>query len=210
MILVGTVFETNGIKLCIMKTKILSLLLVGCSFLTLNAQMTPGIKGGVNFANLTGYSGESRVGFHAGLFLHHTINNHWCFQPELLYSGEGQRYFDNGVERTLALDYVQIPLMVQYYPARQLYFELGPQIGILASAKDKATNIEDGIKINVKDDFTSTQIGLNVGVGVNVNHTLGFYGRYNFGLTDVSRFDNIVDQSRVGQLGMTIRLNDLK
>lgn len=198
--------EIKEIKSRIMKTKNLLFLLIclGMSFL-LDAQFTPGIKGGVNFANLNGYNGDSRVSLHAGLFLHHTLNNRWCFQPEILYSGEGQHYFNSdGEERILALDYVQIPLMLQYYPSRQLYFEAGPQIGILASARDFP--VQNGIKLNVKNDFTPTQFGINVGVGVQANPTLGFYGRYTIGITDVGRYDNIIDQSRVGQLGMSIRL----
>ena len=185
-----------------MKTKIMILVVLSISVLTTSAQFTPGIKGGFNFATLTGFSGNARVGAHAGLFFHHTINDRLCFQPEILYSGEGQRYFDDGEERTLALDYIQIPLMIQYFPVKQLYFEFGPQLGILASAQDKG----GGTNYNVKDDFAPTQVGLNIGVGVKASNSLGFYGRYNFGLTDVSRFDNIVDQSRVGQLGMSIRL----
>ena len=92
--------------------------------------------------------------------------------------------------------------MIQYFPVKQLYFEFGPQLGILASAQDKG----GGTNYNVKDDFAPTQVGLNIGVGVKATYSLGFYGRYNFGLTDVSRFDNIVDHSYVGQLGMSIRL----
>ena len=173
------------------------------AFITAGAQVTPGIKGGFNFARLSGFDGNARVSGHAGLFLHHTINSHWCFQPELLYSGEGQRYFSDGEERTIALNYLQVPLMIQYYPISQLYFEAGPQFGILANAQDRGTGSE---KINVKNDFTTTQIGLGLGMGVKASNSLSFYGRYNFGLTDVSRFDNIVDQSQVGQVGLAIRL----
>jgi hypothetical protein len=189
-----------------MKTKSLMFLLIllGFSFF-LNAQFSPGIKGGVNFANLNGYNGDSRISLHAGLFLHHSINNRWCFQPELLYSGEGQHYFNSdGEERILASDYVQVPLMVQYYASRQLYFEAGPQVGLLVSARDYP--VGNGIKLNVKNDFRPAQFGINVGAGVQVNPTLGFYGRYTFGVTDVGRYDYIIDQSRVGQLGLSIRL----
>ncbi len=172
-------------------------------FLPVHAQFIPGIKGGVSFGTLSGFSGDSRVSGHAGFFLHHTINNHWCFQPELLYSGEGQRYVSDGVERTIKLGYIEVPLMIQYYALQQLYFEFGPQFGVLVSAGNKPTG---GNEINVKSDFRSTQFGLNIGAGVNVNKSLGFYGRYDFGLTDVSLFDNIVDHSQVAQVGMTIRL----
>ena len=172
---------------------------------TVNAQQAVGIKGGVNIASLSGFEGRSRISGHGGVFLHHTINRTWCFQPELLFSGEGQRYIANtGEERTLALGYLQLPLMVQYYPAPQVYLEAGPQFGLLLSAQDKVDD-ESG-NINAKDDFTAAQVALGLGIGFKATEQLILYGRYNFGLTDVTRFDNIVDHSNVGQLGIAIRL----
>lgn len=182
---------------------ILAVAVLSLIFSSVNAQAIVGIKGGVSSGQLSGFSGNSRVSGHAGLFLHHQINSNWCFQPELIYSGEGQRYFTDGNERTIALDYISVPLMIQYYPVRQIYFEAGPQVGILASAQDKGDGTQN---INVKGDYSTAQVGLNVGVGVNVTSNVGFYGRYQFGLTDVSKFDNIVDHSQVGQIGVAIRL----
>ena len=173
------------------------------SFSFIHAQTAVGLKGGVNIANLSGFEGNSRVSGHAGVFLHHTINSSWCFQPELLYSGEGQRYFSNGEERTLALDYIQLPLMIQYYPSSQLYLEFGPQVGVLLSAQDKGDEVGHE---NVKEDFSTAQIALGVGLGFKVTNQVALYGRYNFGLTDVTKFDNIVDHSRVGQIGIAVRL----
>ena len=186
-------------------TTILSVAAMSLLFSTVQAQQAVGIKGGINIASLSGFEGRSRISGHAGVFLHHTINKNWCFQPELLYSGEGQRYIaNNGVERTLALGYLQLPLMIQYYPAPQIYFEAGPQFGLLLSAQDKADD-ESG-HINAKEDFTAAQVALGLGIGFKATEQLLLYGRYNFGLTDVSRFDDIVDHSQVGQLGIAIRL----
>ena len=184
-------------------TMILSVAVSSFLFSTLTAQQAIGIKGGVNIASLSGFEGRDRISGHIGLFLHHTINKNWCFQPELLYSGEGQRYMTGGVERTLALGYLQVPLMIQYYPAPQVYLEAGPQFGLLLSAHDKADG-EAG-EINAKDDFTTGQVAIGLGLGYKASEKLILYGRYNFGLTDVSRFDNIVDHSNVGQIGVAIR-----
>ena len=185
-------------------TTVLSVTIMSLLFSTVSAQQAVGIKGGVNIASLSGFEGRSRVSAHGGVFLHHTINKNWCFQPELLYSGEGQRYFSNAVERTLALSYLQLPLMIQYYPAPQIYLEAGPQFGLLLSAQDKVE--DEAGQINAKDDFTTAQVALGLGMGFKATEQLILYGRYNFGLTDVSRFDNIVDHSQVGQLGIAIRL----
>lgn len=171
---------------------------------TANAQHAFGVKGGVNIASLSGFEGNNRISAHGGVFLHHTINTVWCFQPELLFSGEGQRYIDNGSERTLALNYLQLPLMIQYYVVPQFYVEAGPQVGVLVSAQDKG---EETTHLNVKDDFSAAQVALGIGAGFKATDKVILYGRYNFGLTDVTRFDNIVDHSRVGQLGIAIRFH---
>ena len=187
-----------------MKAKMTCMLLTGLFFLLIvSAQFTPGIKAGVSFAHLSGFTGNDRVGVHGGLFLHHTIDAHWCVQPEILYSSEGQRYFDAGEERTLALNYIQVPVMIQYYATRQFYFEAGPQFGLLINAQDKGN---DG-DFNAKSDFPTGQVGINIGLGMNFTHQVGIYGRYCFGLTDVSKFDNIVDHSQVGQIGLAVRFN---
>jgi hypothetical protein len=184
--------------------KTITMLIAGIFFsMLVNAQFTPGIKLGLNSAHLTGFSGNDRVGIHAGVFLHHTITPNWCVQPEILYSMEGQKYFDNGEERTLALNYIQVPVMFQYYPVRHFYLEFGPQFGVLLSATDKGSDGET----NAKSDFTSGQIGLDLGAGIHLTREIALYGRYCFGLTDVSKFDNIVDHSQVGQLGIAVRLN---
>ena len=185
-------------------TMVLSVVAMSLFFSTVNAQQAIGIKGGLNIASLSGFEGRDRISGHAGVFLHHTINKNWCFQPELLYSGEGQRYMSGGVERTLALGYLQLPLMIQYYPAPQVYLEAGPQFGLLLSAQDKVDDYEE--QINAKDDFTTGQVAIGLGIGYKASEKLVLYGRYNFGLTDVSRFDNIVDHSNVGQLGIAYRL----
>lgn len=191
-----------------MKKKIVITLLsvLSVSFLTTNAQHTIGVKGGVNIASLSEFTGRSRISGHGGIFLHHTINKNWCFQPELLFSGEGQRYFSDGFEHTLALDYLQLPLMIQYYPVPNIYLEAGPQVGVLLSARDKVDGFDEP-HANVKGDFASAQVAIGLGAGLKASEKIVFYGRYNFGLTDVSVFDNIVDHSRVGQLGVAIRFH---
>ena len=192
-------------KINYMKKVIAILLLFVCSgtLLTATAQNAFGVKGGINIADLSGFTGRSRISVHGGLFLHHTIDKNWCFQPELLFSGEGQRYFSNGTEHTLALNYIQLPLMIQYYVVPQVYLEAGPQVGVLVSAQDKEDQ-SDG-HLNVKEDFSSAQVAIGLGLGFKASEKVILYGRYNFGLTDVTKFDNIVDHSQVGQLGVAIR-----
>ncbi len=171
---------------------------------TTKAQVNVGFKGGISFANLSNSDGDTRVIGHGGMFIQAPIGRNWYIQPELLYAGRGERYLvlPNGTV-TLALDYVQIPLMFQYYPARRFYLEFGPQLGILTSARIKYNN---GDKLGVTSDYNSTDFAINLGMGFNINRTVGFYGRYNLGLTDISKYDRISYQNRAVELGITLKV----
>jgi Outer membrane protein beta-barrel domain len=187
-----------------MKKIILGTLALCMCFTFLQAQYVPGIKGGLNVADLSNFSGDNRISGHFGVFVHKTLDPNWCIQPELLYSGQGQKYMTSFGERTLALSYIQIPVMAQYYPIRQLYFEAGPQIAFLTSASIKGDNIQ---KTEVDNSYNKADLGLNFGAGVMATHQLGFYARYSAGLLDVTSNDGINRQNRVGQIGMFVRLH---
>jgi hypothetical protein len=181
-------------------------------FLTTAAQPQAGIKTGLNYASLSGYTGDNLLSFHTGVFVHLTINKNWRIQPELLYSGEGQHYlvYDNNedpatIKNTIALNYIQLPLVVQYFPLPSLYFEAGPQLSVLASAFSKG--IGDG-HLNVKRSFGNTQFGLNLGAGYLFNQQLGIYARYYFGLTDITPYNSDMNRSHTGQLGIAFRLKN--
>ena len=175
-------------------------------FTVANGQNTRvGIKAGVNIASLNEFSGRSRISGHGGLFIHHALNKNWCIQPELLFSGEGQRFYSNAVEHTYALDFLQLPIMIQYYPVPNMYIEAGPQVGVLISAQDKVD--ERNGHTNVKDYFAAAQLALGVGAGLELTEQIIFYGRYNFGLTDLLLVQNLDARSRVGQIGIAVRLN---
>ncbi len=166
-------------------------------------EVIPGFKVGVNGAQLSNDNADSRISGHIGFFIHTKIQKNWAFQPELLYSGEGDHYVFAGSDYNLALDYIRIPLMFQYYPVKPLYLELGPQLGYLVSARIKGPG---GYKDDVYDGYHKVDIGLNFGIGVNTNNMLGFYFRYSVGLSDVTPYDHYTYSNRVAQLGATVRL----
>ena len=165
-------------------------------------KVTPGIKGGLNIADVSGINGDNRLSGHVGLFLHSRINRNWSIQPEILYSGQGQQFMVVNNEFTLALSYIQVPVMFQFHPVKQFYVEFGPQLGFLLSANVK----NDDDKVEVDDDYKKVDVGISFGAGIQVTNMLGFYARYNVGLADLTKNDNRDYFNRVGQLGVAIRL----
>jgi hypothetical protein len=173
--------------------------------LAINAQaqrISGGIKGGLNISDVAGINGDNRLSGHIGLFLNSKLAAQWSIQPELLYSGQGQQFRVANEDFTLALSYLQIPIMFQYHATKQFYIDFGPQIGILLAANQK----NDDDKWEVDEYYSKSDVGLAFGVGFNLTRQLGLYGRYVIGLSDISK-RNLPDYyNRVGQIGLSIKL----
>jgi hypothetical protein len=187
-----------------MKKQIVAISLCLLAVATLNAQKTSfGLKGGLNISDVSNINGDNRLSGHLGLYFNSRLNAQWSIQPELLYSGQGQQYRVFNNEVTLALNYLQIPMMFQFRPLKQVYLEVGPQLGFLLAANVK----DDDDKNEVDDNYKKTDLGLNFGAGFMATQRLGFYARYCIGLSDINDAPIIGDlYNRVGQIGLFIRL----
>src|ERR1017187_5847702 len=103
-----------------------------------------GIKGGVNLARLhfsdDQISPGSKAGLNFGAFAHIYASKTWALQPELLYSLEGaQKVGDAGTNYNL--DYLNVPVLLQYMFNDAFRLEGGPQLGFLLGAKTKSGNV---------------------------------------------------------------------
>jgi hypothetical protein len=177
------------------------------------AQPVVGLKGGLNYTSLSGYSGDQRLSLHAGLFVQVPFNKNWSFQPELLYSAEGRHYKvvadaeHAETQGLITLDYVALPLMFRFSPGSRFYVEAGPQIAVLVAAHSKGLSTDE---MNIKRSFTNGQFGLNLGSGISINQRIAVYGRYDLGLTDITPGNSVANKSSAGQLGISFRLGKQK
>ena len=143
------------------------------------AQITYGVKAGVNFANWVGDdvdNADMKISFHAGGLVNIPVNAMFSVQPEVVYSDQGFKT-DEG---KLNASYINVPVMFQYNNPSGFYAETGPQIGFLMSAKTKVDGAPD---TDVKDLLKSTDFAWGLGFGFKMPSGLGFGARYNFGLS---------------------------
>src|ERR1044072_1441573 len=162
-------------------------------------KISGGIKGGLNISDVAGLNGDNRLSGHIGVFINSKLSSQWIIQPELLYSGQGQQYRVGNEELTLALSYLQIPIMFQFHATKQFYIDFGPQIGILLAANNK----NDDDKWEVDEYYKKADAGLAIGLGFDITRQVGIYGRYIIGLADISK-RNVPDYSnRDGQIGLS-------
>jgi hypothetical protein len=188
--------------------KITLLALVLVAGLTMNAQIAKfGLKGGLNVATLDNNQNEdieSRIGFHAGLFANIPVSAQIAIQPEAVYSSQGAKYNIGNEELSLALNYVNIPVMVQAMVGRGFYAQAGPQLGILTSVSDKVGDVETGFVS--KNDFKSTDVSLGFGLGYKGLSGFGIDARYNLGLTNINNSGSANIKNNVLQVGLMLQL----
>ncbi|MDN3693241.1 porin family protein [Chryseobacterium tructae] len=197
-----------------------------------SSPITFGVKAGINATTISrtndtyseGYydnDQKMKAGFNAGVFVNIPVAEKFSVQPELLFSQLGSksevRYrnsngkFTSTVEASdkVNLNYIVLPLMVQYNILPQLYVEAGPEFGLLLGGKSKSdvtiTNGSENFtssqsdkysdKINM-DRFNKFNFGIGIGAGYYFTPQFGVTARFIAGVTDVLKSDYVDFKSR--------------
>jgi hypothetical protein len=152
---------------------------------------------------------EARRGLAAGAWLEYAVTEKVSLQPELLYVGKGIRYEDTDYERTLAFDYLDVPLLVKYAAARgqraKLCFFGGPVVSYLLSASNEVKSPGLADDVDWADMVADLDVGLAVGVGLDLDvggRVLTLDLRRTLGLTSWTGADL---EEALGKDGLRIR-----
>ncbi len=170
---------------------IICVLLAQASF----AQFRLGIKGGANITKVDGKSfrDEFRYGYHLGGFAEIGLGKKWAIQPEVLFNqyqtrvdSSFENVYQNSVNisnyQDVKLNYLSIPLMLNYKVGKVLTLQAGPQFGILI---DQSKNLLE----NGEEAFSGGDFSMAGGAVINISK-LRLTGRYFVGLNNVSDIDN--------------------
>jgi hypothetical protein len=164
--------------------KVSTIFLLLTSVYVANAQVSLGVKAGVNLADFGGKDANglsSKTGFNVGGIVNISVNEKIKVQPEILFSAEGTKSSAAKFNPNL----INIPVMLQYNFYKGLYAETGPQFGIITSFKVKPNGSSSSI--NVKDSYKSSNFSWGVGVGYKLESNIGINARYNLGLTSIAK-----------------------
>lgn len=191
-----------------MKIYLLTFILALMATSVLQAQhMNVGIKGGLNLYNVINQDsndGEPITGYHVGLIGHFHLNDKFALQPELVFSTEGAKLIDNGIKSQLNLNYVNVPILLQYMFDNGFRFYAGPQLGFLVSAKSNYDNSE----IDRINDFSNMEMAASLGLSyINPNSNFGIDARYNMGLSNIYENDSENSYNRGIQVGLFYLFN---
>jgi len=160
------------------------------SLMQAQSELAFGVKGGVNFSNLTGDrfgefdDNSARTSFNLGALVEIPVTEKFAIQPEVFYSGQGfdlvQR--DDAQDTEFQLNYINVPVLAKIYLVQGLYLEAGPQLGFLVDSKVDGPNAT--LSIN-EDNFNDIDFAGAVGVGYKFNGGLYLNARYTQGFTDI-------------------------
>ncbi len=179
-----------------MKKRIVSLLIVVLCITAAHAQRLDfGGKIGANMTKIDGqkFSESYKLNYQLGFFGEIDFTKDWGIQPELLFSQTTSKV-DSGfnsvyqnaagslLKKDVKLNYLNIPVLLRINAGKFLTFHVGPQFSILV-------NDDENLLQNGKDAFKKGDLAGVVGAQINISK-LRIYGRYNFGLANISDVDN--------------------
>ncbi len=166
-----------------------------------------GFKAGLNIANLNienGESTDSRMGFHAGALAHIHLTPGLSLQPEIVYSQQGMEHEIGGSTNTWKLNYINVPVQLQYNFNNGFRLQTGPQLGFLL---DPVIENENGTRLDITDDLKKTDVSWTFGGGYLSHSGFGVDARYNYGLSNINEGANNVS-NRVFQVGVFYMLDN--
>jgi len=153
---------------------------------------------------------KGKLGFEVGFMGEYMFNDNLALASELKYATAGD-YLEMSisgmdVKSHVNTSYLQIPVMARYYFNESLSLEAGPQIGFLLSAKYDTETSFNGNTVSdsgdMKDQFNSTDFGLNVGAGYKMENGLFINLRYTLGLSDIDKDENSTSKNNSIQFGV--------
>ena len=182
----------NLIKLRMKKIIMIAALML--TTLTASAQQATGSwsitpKAGINLSNLAGdiSNNSIRIGFAAGAEAMYQVSPLIGISTGLLYSMQGCEGNNNV---TLKYDFLNIPVLANFYVAPNFALKIGLQPAIVASAKYKA----DKNEADVKDNMQSITFDVPIGASYEISNFV-IDARYNLGLAKTNTSDGSIRNS---------------
>ena len=191
-----------------MKTKLLALFSLVLFTQAAMAQFHLGVKGGVNITKVDGkaFKDEFRYGYHLGGFAEVGLGGKLGIQPEVLWSQNQTRVdssfsdvYENSLQisnyQDVTLNYLSIPVLLNYKLGSLMTLQAGPQFGILLD--QSKTLLENGQEAFKKGDFS-----LVGGAQIHIAK-IRLQGRYFVGLNNIS---DVGDQNKWNNQGFQLSL----
>ena len=162
-------------------------------------------KAGINISNLSNKdNAKVKVGFTAGAEAEYQLTKQLSLSAGAMFSTQGAKsttvFQEVDIKNTMEFDYINVPILANYYSIEGLAVKLGIQPGFNIVAKRKRTDGVDKVSENLKDlgvDVRKVDISIPIGVSYEFNDFV-VDARFNLGLTEVA--DLVKSKNRVFQI----------
>lgn len=147
-------------------------------------QLTIQPKVGVNIANITDVNdADPRIGLAAGAEFEYGLTDNIGLSAGVLYSMQGVKTIIVDADCTSKLDYLNVPILANYYVAKGFAVKLGVQPGFKLSSKAKFKEPGGSKEVDV-DGIKSVDLSIPVGLSYQYQNIV-FDARYNWGVTKI-------------------------
>jgi len=168
--------------------------------------LTFGAKGGVTLGTLSFDPEDSadygyRIGLAVGGYVALPLGSRLTIQPEGLFNQRGAKASEEGLESKIALDYIDVPVLVKYAitrgGSRSFFVFGGPSAAFKVRSRATATFGDTTIDLDADDDIESFEFGVVAGGGVDFGKW-SIDGRYSLGLSNLNKDpeDDVTIKSR--------------
>lgn len=187
---------------------------------TVFAQFTAGPKAGLNVSDvyydipILDDEVRFRQGLNVGVFGNYRLHDRLDLQAELLYSQQGYKsvvpVIDIGGTRLfdgykLLAHYLNIPVLLQFYPVKRIYLEAGPQVGFRFGHKYYSGEM-DWDDIDLNRGRRTADFSFVGGVGILLGQRFSVNARYCHSLQRNSPSQGIGYGNRVIQFSVAYDL----
>lgn len=152
-----------------MKKSFFLIFIFSLGFISVNAQIRPGIKLGLNNSNLSNTTLENKNDIYVGTFVNIPLANYYTLQPEILYSRQGGASNSNEFG-DVNINYIAITAANKFYvsPDKGFHFivGLGLDFNVGSDLNPLFGSSNDDVDISPVDLTFTGGIGYEFGFGL--------------------------------------------
>lgn len=184
------------------KIKLMLVLALFAMVTAVSAQVSLGVKGGINMSNLYGDELDNenvKIGFNVGLLADIDFSFNSAIQTGLFFTTKGYKYDSGNLDYTENLMYIQLPVHYAYKidvtPGTRVVFHAGPYAAYGVGGSRKLDAVElgslevDKIFGDGMSQYKPFDAGLGLGVGAEFGPILVDLG-WDMGLVNISNTSN--------------------
>jgi hypothetical protein len=184
------------------------------------------IDGALNLSSFENpHMGKSSLGFNFGLGTHLKLGDRLFLETDFKPLSQKSAKSVNPIvpipsdietiNSNLKLNYIDVPLLIQYKIGSRLYIAAGPQFSFLTSASQNSEGIASGSNISTKQDIKSLFNNIDYSIASELRYSLSIirkgtkvdvdaFARYSYGLTEIFK-DSAVGSAKTSnfQFGLS-------